>query len=270
MAAFKKAYKNTKKAVKRRYGLNKTSKIPKYGVMAGDAKKLAMMVSMLNAEKKFIEQKPVEFSVGQVAQNASGARQWDVSPLMSQGTDASTRNGNSIKLTASLFQFQIKQQSSAITTPITLIVEMWRCMGTPIGAFTSSGGVAPMTDLFDPSVFSNVIDATSIREQNHYGNYKLLRRKVVKLQGDTLAASDIQTKTFIMPHKWNKGKGHHVRYQGTANSSADIASGAIYMTFRADIGNKDATASTLTTIPITAALSGITVNFGYTHWYYDN
>jgi len=270
MGAITRGYKNTKKYAKRRYGLNKKSKLPKYNVMAGDARKLATMVSMLNAEKKFVEQKPVEFSVGQVAQNVSGARQWDVTPNMAQGLDANTRNGNSIKLTTSLFQFQIKQQSTTITTPINLIIEMWKCNGTPYGAFTSSGGVAPITDLFEPSVFSNVIDATSTREQNHYANFTLLRRKKVRLQGDSVSAGDLQTKTFMIPHKWNKGKGHHVRYQGVANSSADIARGAIYMTFRADVGNKDSTVSTLTTVPILTALSGVTVSMGYTHWYYDN
>lgn len=258
-----------KKAVKRRYGLTKKSKVPKYRTMATDAKKLALMVSMLNAEKKFVEQKPTSFAVGQVANLSSGARQWDVTPLMSQGADANTRNGNSIKITSSLFQFQITQQSTTIPTPITLIIEMWKCNGTPIGAFASTGSVAPIIDIFEPSVFSNVIDATSVREQNHFANYTLLRRKVVKLPGDQIAASDIQSKTFIMLHKWNRGKGHHIRYQGTAGSSADIARGAIYMTFRADVGNRDTTASTLS-VPITAASSGVVVSMGYTHWFYDN
>jgi len=252
-------------AVKKRY----TSKSggARYGRMVKD---VARVVSMVNAEKKYVTYPVATFSVGQVDGNASGARQFDVTPLMGQGTDVSTRNGNSIKICSSFFQFQIQQQSNTITTPIRFKVELWLVKGIPLGAFASQATTAPITDLYDNSVFSGVIDMTSTRNMDHYSDYRLIASRSVYLPGDQVSGGDVQAKTFTMPIKWNRGKGHHVRYSGTSGSSADISNGQIFMIFRTDVGNKNTATVSTKDIPLTAVSSGINVKLGYKHWFYDN
>ena len=251
--------------VKKRY-TNKGGN-PKYKRMVKD---VARVVSMVNAEKKYVTYPVASFAVGQVDGNASGPRQFDVTPLMSQGTDVSTRNGNSIKICSSFFQFQIQQQSSTITTPLNFRVELWLAKGIPLGAISSGATTAPITDLYDTSVFSGVIDMTSTRNMDHYQDYRLIASRKVYLPGDQVAGGDIQCRTFTMPIKWNQGKGHHVRYSGTSGSSADIANGQIFMVFRCDVGNKSATTASTKDIPLTVINSGINVKLGYKHWFYDN
>ena len=252
-------------AVKKRY----TSKSggARYGRMVKD---VARVVSMVNAEKKYISTPVASFSVGQVDTNASGARQFDITPLMGQGTDVSTRNGNSIKICSSFFQFQVQQQSSTVTTPIRLRVELWLAKGVPLGAISSGGTTAPMTDLYEPSLFSGVIDMTSTRNPDHFQDYRLIASRNCYLPGDQVAGGDVQAKTFTMPIKWNRGKGHHVRYNGTSGSSADIGNGQIFMIFRTDIGNKNATTASTKDVPLTATNTGVLIKMGYKHWFYDN
>jgi len=252
------------KYVRKRY--TRPSGNVKYNKLVKEA---AMAVSMLNAEKKYIEVPVNLFEVGQVNINATGARQFDVSPLMSQGTDVSTRNGNSIKLTSSFFQFQVSQQGTLSASPIKLSIELWKLKGKPLGAFANTATVAPATDLYDESIFSSVLDLTSTRNMDHFSDYQLIAKRMVYVKGDDVATTDIQTKTLTMPIKWNRGKGHHIRYQGTSNSSADIANGQIIMLFRCDVGNRGTTVSTAS-VPITGASTGLTVRMGYKHWYYDN
>lgn len=250
--------------VKKRY--TRPSGAVKYNKLIKDA---ATAVTMLNAEKKYVTYPVSSFAVGQLANNSSGARQFDVTPLMSQGVDVSSRNGNSIKICSSFFQFQVTQQSATITTPMKLRVELWLAKGVPLGAFASTGSSAPITDLYEPSVFSGVIDMTSTRQPDHFQDYRLIASRTVKVNGDQVAGGDVQATTFTMPIKWNRGKGHHIRYSGVSNSSADIGNGQIFMVFRADLGNRDTTASTKD-VPITAASSGLIVKMGYKHWFYDN
>ena len=261
-------YRAGKKAVVRaaskRYGTKGGG--VRYGRMVKD---VARVVSMVNAEKKYVTYPVASFAVGQLANNSSGARQFDVTPLMSQGTDVSSRNGNSIKICSSFFQFQVQQQSSTVTTAIKLRVELWLAKGVPLGAFASTGNAAPITDLYEPSVFSGVIDMTSTRQPDHFQDYRLIASRTIQVPGDQVSGGDIQAKTFTMPIKWNRGKGHHIRYSGVSNSSADIGNGQIFMVFRADIGNRDTTASTKD-VPLTAATTGLTVKMGYKHWFYDN
>lgn len=252
-------------AVKKRY----TSKSggARYGRMVKD---VARVVSMVNAEKKYVTYPVASFAVGQVDFNSSGARQFDVTPLMTQGVDASSRNGNSIKICSSFFQFQVQQQSSTVTTPLKFRVELWLVKGVPLGAIASGATTAPITDLYEASVFSGVIDMTSTRVPDHFQDYRLIASRTVRIAGDQVSGGDIQATTFTMPIKWNKGKGHHVRYAGTSGSSADIGNGQIFMVFRTDLGNKNASNASTKDIPLTAVSTGVNVKMGYKHWYYDN
>jgi hypothetical protein len=261
MGALSRGYRRTKKAVKRRYGLNKKSKMPNYARMVSD---VAKVVKMVNAEKKSIE---YGFStvVGQVQGSNSGHYVADVTPLMAQGTDAFTRNGNSVKVVSSFFQFQITQQS-ALTVAQKLIIELWFHPGTVVS--TTNAGL----QLFDYSVWSNVIDTNSSRTQNYMSQYKLIAKKYVTLPADSISG-DVVQKTLTMPIKYFKGKGFHIKYTGSnaSNYLTDIQNNQLIMTVRADYGNcSTATVSTSTTIPQTAVNTGVRFSYGWKHYFYDN
>ena len=251
--------KKAKKFVKKRYGFNKASKRVNTGAIARDVAKLAMMI---NAEKKFFQYPTNSFLMGQVNASSSGAYCLDMTPYMTQGTDATTRNGNSIKLTTSMFQFQFIQQANAVTD-VNIIVDMIQLM-IPITTF----GVASLANIYDPGVFSGVIDYFSPRNQNHYAQYKVIRSFKVHLKGDQVSP-ETTIKSVAIPHKWNRGKGHHIRYQSNSGGAADVANGQIIMVFRADTGNEGTIVSTLP-VAQTQVLTGCQVFWNFKHYYYDN
>lgn len=252
--------KKAKKFVKKRYGLNKKAKGVNTGAIARDVAKLAMMI---NAEKKYFQYPTNSFTMGQVLASGSGAVALDMTPYITQGTDATTRNGNSIKLTTSMFQFQFIQQANAVTD-VNIIVDMIQLM-VPITSF----GVASLANIYDPGVFSGVIDYFSPRNQNHYAQYKVVRSFRVHLKGDQVSP-ETTIKSVAIPHKWNRGKGHHIRYQSNSGGAADIANGQILMVFRADTGNSAPTIVSTLPVAQTGVLTGCTVFWNFKHYYYDN
>lgn len=264
MGLYKKAKKAGVKKAKARY-YNKNKGRFKTGTIIKDAIKA---YTMLNAEKKFVAQGITEIDLGQVDGNASGGRQYDVTPLLTQGTTANTRNGNSVKLTSSFFQFQIVGMVATISK-IKLFVDFYLVKGTPLGAITNNGSSVPMTDIYDPTIFSGVIDGTSTRNQDHYSDYQLLRSHKCTLMNESLAG-EINTMTFGIPMKYNRGKGHHVRYNGNTGTSTDLANGQIVMLLRADVGNRNSVSTSTQNIPIKGVSSGMLVRWSVKHWFYDN
>lgn len=264
MGVFKRTVKRGKKFIKKRYGLNKRSSGIKSGAIARDAMALAKMASMLNAEKKFFQYPTNNFVLGQVSINVSGVYALDMTPYITQGTDASTRNGNSIKLTTSMFQFQFLQQANTVTD-MRIIVDIIHITGVPQTTFTASS----ISNIYDPGVFSGVIDYFSPRNQNHFSDYKVIRSFKVHLKADTVSPESTIT-SVQKPHKWNRGKGHHIRYQGNSGAVADVANGQIIMVFRADTGNSSATNSSLGGIWNQGAQTGCQVYWNFKHYFYDN
>lgn len=200
--------------------------------------------------------------MGQCDVNTSGAYILDMTPYMVQGTDATTRNGNSIKLCTSMFQFQFVQQANAITDT-RIIVDMIH-VSIPMTTFTT----ASIANIYDAGVFSGVIDYFSPRNQNHYAQYKVVRSFKVHLQGDQISP-ETTIKSVQIPHKWNRGKGHHIRYQSNSGGVADVANGQIIMVFRADSGNEGSVVSTLP-VAKTGPLTGLSVFWNFKHYFYDN
>ena len=199
---FKKLINTAKKTIKKRYnvGGKRTSK-PNTAAIVSDVMKL---MSMVNAEKK-IYQLPLQTQfVGQVAVNLTGAVCLDVTPMMAEGSDQFTRNGISIKLHSQLWQFQILTEGSAQVAN-KVHIEFWYNTGTVLSQSTL------LTNLYDPSIFSGVIDMTSTRNADHFGEYKLLTKHTANLKEQNIAGA-ISNITFQIPIKFNKGKGHHIRY----------------------------------------------------------
>lgn len=247
-------------------GKKRTLNVPN---IAGMARQVASMAQMINAEKKILSigaanQLAVGQNVGQVNVNVSGALAFDLTPLMPTGSGVSDRTGNSIKLHSSYFQFQIQQQTSNTVAPVQVRIEMW---ANP--AHTQDQSTI-LNDLYVANPFTGIIDYHSARNPDHFNDYTKIMSKVCYLPVDSLA-TQISTKQIAIPFKWNKGKGHHVRYTGTGSTNylTDIQAGQVFLVYFASCGNSGAIISSLN-VPLQGASSGTTVKMSYRHYYYDN
>ena len=263
----KKAVRSGKRAVKSRYGIGKNRKL-NTGRIAKDVARLAMMI---NAEKKTFsitgQNELALVGVGQVSANSTGARIFDVTPLITQGATAESRNGDSLKLVSAYFQFMIAQQTAGQVANKASI-ELWHYNG---GAPIAVGDA--LASIYQPTVFSTVIDYQSARNIDKMGDWRLARKMIVSLEGEQVAGTKT-CKYVNMPLKFNRGKGHHVRYSGSTisnNPLTDLANGRsqLFLVYRVESGNKSATVSTLN-VPITSITTGLEISTSYTMYYYDN
>jgi len=266
----KKAVKGAKRFVKKRYNVGKKKRGPiNTGAIAKDVARLAMMI---NAEKKIyaitaqnVLGQPV--GVGQVSANLTGCQAFDITPLISQGTTAETRNGDSIKLHSAYFQFMVSQQlNTAVANKVS--IELWHYNGGAIISATDA-----LASIYQPTVFSSVIDYQSARNIDKMGDWRLARKMIVSLSGEQIASTKT-IKYLNMPIKFNKGKGHHVRYSGSTisnNPLTDLANGRsqLFLIYRAESGNKSSTVSTLN-VPATAGQTGLEVTASFSMYFYDN
>jgi len=239
------------------------------GGMLSDAKKLVNLAKSLNAEKKILSIGSANGlatgqNVGQVSQNLSGARCFDLTPLMPQGTGASDRTGNSVKLHSSYYQFQVQQQSSAVVTPLKIRIEMW---SNPAKTQDES---TLLSDLYVTNPFTGIIDYNSARNPDHFNNFRKIMTKVCYLPVDSITGQ-LQTKQFAIPFKWNRGNGHHVRYTGSGSTNylTDVQAGQVFLVYFCDVGNISGSASTLN-VPMQVPATGATIKMSYRHYYYDN
>ena len=260
---FKKAFRAGKKFVKKRYNVGGKRKLKNAntGAIVADVMKL---MSMVNAEKKIYQLSLQTQYVGQVNVNSTGAICLDVTPMMGEGADQFQRNGISIKLHSQLWQFQISTEVFAQIAN-RVHIEFWYNTGTVLSQATL------LTNVYDPSIFSGVIDMTSTRNSDHFGEYRLLRKHTAVLKEQSIAGA-ISNSTFQIPIKFNRGKGHHIRYTGigSTNYLTDVQNGQIFMIIRADNGN--ASGTTASTLPVnpTGASTGAKCVFANKTWYYDN
>lgn len=259
----KKFVSKAKKYVKKRYnvGGKRPAKSVNTAQITADVMKL---MSMVNAEKKLNNIGTISSPVGQVAGNITGTLCLDVTPMMAEGADQFTRNGISIKLHTQLWQIQLSQQSGA-TCANTFTFELWLNKGPVLDQATL------LAQVYDPSVFSGVIDITSTRNPDHFKDYQLIRKIKRKLT-DPSYAGDLTNTTFTVPVKFNRGKGHHIRYTGTGSTNylTDVQAGQIFIICRADNGNRHAVNISTLPVAIKALNTGITFNWAVKTWYYDN
>lgn len=255
--------KRAKKYVKKRYGFNKKSSGMNLGTLASD---VMLLKKMVNAEKKFFNKLYTKNTVSQAfGATGTGASCTDITPLIDQGLGPDGRTGASVKLCSALYQFQITQQS-AIYAPMKIVIEFWKNTGLPLPASTL------LSSVYANAQFSGVIDINSPRNQNTFSDYKLIRRVVKVLPGDQVATGDLQTITFDVPVKFNRGKGHHIRLVNSISGTPenDIFNGQIFMIMRGSIGNADTLSASTKDIPFTAINTGATVRFASKTWFYDN
>lgn len=261
MAKFvKRVTQNPKKAFKKRYGIGKNRQV-KTATIAKDVMKL---MAMVNAEKKINTIGPNASSVAQAAVNLTGALCLDVTPMMAEGADQFQRNGISLKLHTQLWQIQLFQQSGALSGN-TYTFELWQNKGPTMAQTTL------LTSVYEPSVFSGIIDMTSSRNPDHFNDFSLIKRYKRRLS-DPAYAGDVVNATFKIPIKFNNGKGHHIRYTGTGSTNylTDVQAGQLFIICRADNGNSSTSAASTLPIAVTAIRTGITMNWAVKTWFYDN
>lgn len=256
----KKAVRSGKRAVKSRYGIGKNRKLNTKNIV-GDVMKL---MTMVNAEKKIYQLPLQNLLVGQVSGNLTGTECFDCTPMMAQGADQFQRNGISLKLHSQLWQLQIFQQANA-NTANKFHIEFWYNNGMTRDQATI------LTDIYDPSIFSGVVDMTSTRNADHFKDYTKFYSRSYSIQADQLSGA-LTSRTFTIPIKFNKGKGRHIRYTGAGSTNylTDVQAGQIVCIMRADNGNKDT--SNLSTRPVaqTGVSTGLTIKVANRTWFYDN
>jgi hypothetical protein len=247
------------KGIQKRYFKGSNYSKPDYSQMAKD---ILALKSVINSEKKrftFPSSGPLNF--GQVNVNASGHYALDMTPIIGEGVTYSTRNGASIKLSSSFLEFQFYQQTN-------------RSSGMRFKLyFVQVKGAIQTTSTFvsqflnpNPFVSGTIYDYNSTTNPDYFGQYKIIYTKDVYLKDDS-TTSDIIIKDVKIPLKYNKGLGHHIRYNGDTNTVAD---GQLMLLIVADSGNFASGVSSIANIPIIGGLTGANMNINFTHYYYDN
>lgn len=262
------AGKAVRKVTRQRYG---TWRRPNVSAITRD---VSMLKNMINAEKKRFDICSVSSAtqLGQYAwngtTNSNAYFQLDITPTPSQGLTASTRNGASIKLTSSYMQFMLYQQS-ATAHPMKFIFEIYLTKGQPqaVNSTTAFQVYAGNQWIANEQSGTAIIDYNSERQQDYFGQYKCLYRKVVSMAPDS-TSSMTSIKNVKIPIKWFGGKGHHIRYVGDGTT---VANGQLVLYIRCDSGNAGGTAGGITNAaPVTAANTGAQLQYDIKHYFYDN
>ena len=210
--------------------------------MAQDIKTIG---SMVNAEKKRIEQNVGQVLVGQYnGVGVSGHYISDITPIVPQGITIATRNGASIKLHSSVMKFQVAQQANTITT-MRLKVFIIKVIGPTI--------TPNIANFFDINPFTNAYDINSSRNIDKMVGFKILKVQNVTLKADNLATENSKME-FMMA--WKHKGDSHIRYDKDTNN---VTKGQILMIIVADTGDVINTSST-----------GVGIQNTTRHFYYDN
>lgn len=239
-----------------------------------DVASVAKLASMINAEKRRttqIIQSSSTNSFGQFRQTSgttatSGHWVYDLTPIVTQGTSINQRSGSSIKMTSSYMKLQLGHM---INTAGNLYYKGYivQVLGAPQNINTMVTQFLQAT-LFVTGVTS--YDYNSLIRPDYLGQYKIIKQFSGLLQADNIAGQQRQVERTIKL-RWNKGKGHHIRYDADSNVITD---GQIIMILLADTGNCGTVDNTGT--PVIAGQytnqnsSGATINMANIHYYYDN
>lgn len=255
----RKIAKNVVDAAKRRYTTKKGLNISQ---IASD---VALVKSMVNAEKKRFQTTLAGQLVSQVSGNNNGYFAVDLTPQVAQGTGLGQRTGSSIKLHASHFSMQFYHQPNT-AGPMKLCMYLIhpKVPQTSVSTFINS--------IFNANPFvlnagtPAIVDYNSDFNPDYKGQYTILRKKTFTVPMDTYSGVSV-IKTIKFGHKW--AKNHHVRY--TADGNTVIATGQVLLLILADSGNQSSgTASTLTNVPVAGTLTGMTYDANIYHYFYDN
>ena len=259
----KKTSKNIGKYVKAGVrAVNTTAKV------ARSVHTIARLASMLNAEKKHHEiVSPTTYpEVGQCNYNSSGGAAIDITPIMSQGVTATTRTGASIKLHSSYMQFQFFHQANAVNN-IKGVIYIFQVLGNPQLSASAVGSMfLPNKWVSTNNTGVNLYDYNSQINPDTFGQFKIITKRKFTVKSDSVTAANMPTSLNI-PLKYNRGKGHHIRFSGDTNI---VTNGQMIMAIFVDNGNIGTSSSTIQGIPSNGASTGLYYQYDIKHYYYDN
>lgn len=257
----KRTGKRVGRVLKKRYFSGKGYNKPKLNQMYKD---IQAVKSVLNTEKRRVENSIGGQALGQCNVNNNGFYSWDATPVVTEGVAYNQRIGSSLKLCSSHFSFQFIQMSACVT-PIK--GEIWMVLHK--GAPTLTPGTYPV-QIFNPNVFitgASIVDLNSNLDPDYFGRYKIIRRKKFSISADSFSTQPI-IKTLKLGIKYFGKKGHHVRFNDDGTTVTD---GQLVMFVLLDGGNSSTTTnSTLGNITQAAFNTGLFMNASWTHYYYDN
>lgn len=214
--------------------------------------------SMLNSEKKELKFLPTTATIGQVQGAGFGHYIQDITPVMSQGITGQTRNGISIRVNSFVLKGQLIQQSAAVQSQ-KIRVEIFLNKSTPLST------VGLISSIYDVNPLNNLYDINAPRAIDTYKNWvKVASRRFNIGQDNQSGVTGFRD--MVLPLKF---KSYRVKYD--SDNTNTVTNGQLIMVITADSGNtSNATASTLTTIPVTAVNTGSTLNYYMQYWFYDN
>lgn len=274
----KKGRRRLGQAIKKRY-VTRTGKGLRMGKMVRD---VAYLKSVLNPEKKRWGGTVSPSSIiGQVNGNDGGALVIDCSPMPNQSVTTSGRTGASIKLHASNFEIQVTEQASQ-SARIKFIAEVWHVKGMSTTSAGFGGSLNTIIrKLYQANPFVStgstpVIDYFSSLSPDYAGVAKRVRMFRFSLAPENLVTgvggvAVTGTASYRFGIKYNRGKGHHVRFNGDDAGNVGITEGQLILVIRADRGNcSTSTVSTLLGVQDNIVSSGATIRYAINHFYYDN
>jgi len=232
------------------------------------AKDVEMIKSRLNVEKKHKDVDVTTTTLGQVAQDADGSLQIDVTPSITQGIDGDERIGNSLKLTGMSIPIQFAQQVNTLgdrKVKVTLL----RVKSADEGV---TGGEA-MINVWDPNPLTLKRDYNAPRA---YRNSKtdgisVVRQMSCYVKGPHLETGDSgaigNREMNVKDLKFNVKLNDTIRYSSSGDALPDGIK--YYLIFQCDAGNKSGSNSTLD-VPITDNSTGLQVRIAQRFWWVDN
>lgn len=253
MKTVKRGFRKARGKVIGRYFKKKSGYAPKVGRIAKDVARLGRM---LNAEKKQFSVTGTAQKFAQLNNNAAGYYAAGITPFPSQGTGQGARTGNSIKLCSSWFTMSLWQQASLVTNvKFKLMIIKPKMVQTDLPTFISQ--------IMEVTPYNNIIDYNSQFNPNYFGTYSIIYKRT-HVMNLTNYATATTLKEIRIPLKWN----HHIRYAQDGTNT--VSDGQFFILILADSGNCGGTLSTVANVPVTAANSGIVLNYDFNYFYYDN
>jgi len=267
MGMVKRLYNKAKKAVKKRY-------VSKGGNLKVKRlyKDVSYLKSVLNPEKKRITNKLDLTNIGQVNGDYFSPFIVDVTPVgISSGAGYNQRTGASIKMHSSHYHMQLQHQANTVGEIKYKI--MWIM---PKGVPVVSTGINPgfITDMFEQNPFVSgmanaAIDYCSPRNPDAFPTYKIIRTVSGTIKDDATSGEKV-IKTFDVGFKYNKGQGHHIRFDRNTSGTDTVMTGQIIMVMLINRGNLATSASNIVGIGDKGAETGLMFQYNRTDYYYDN
>jgi len=263
------------KAVKKRYMAKPGGRKSTGGVrVAKMARDIMYLKSVLNPEKKRFELNTNTVNlVGQlnaITGSVSDGRYFiDATPTPTQGVTYNTRNGASIKLHSSMWHFQFSQEVSTVAD-VRLCIELFSIKGetyTGFNFFNERYSANPFIRNSISGLSADIRDINSQLNPDNFMKGQLVARRWVTIKADTVSSVK-NTVDLKMPIKYNKGQGHHIRFD---KDTQTVESGQLYLVIRADRGNiGSVAASNLTGVPDVGPNTGIQMVWNRVDYFYDN